>query len=64
MLRAKVDENYRRKEQAKEKTSTSKTQTFFIPNPQDKEETAMPPIFLLSSLPITITESDTQLHVV
>ena len=56
MLRAKEDKNYRRKEQ----TSPPKTQTSFIPNPQEEEEPAMPPIFLKSSLPITV--SDTTLH--
>ena len=52
-----MDKNYRRKEQ----TSPPKTQTSFIPNPQE-EETAMPPIFLQSSLPITVSESDTTSH--
>ena len=54
-----MDKNYTRKKHAKEKTSPQKTQTFFIPNPQEEEETAMPPIFLKSSLPITVSESDT-----
>ena len=58
MLRAKVDKNYRRTEQ----TSPPKTQTSFIPSPQEEEETAMPPIFLKSSLPITVSESDTTSH--
>ena len=60
MLRAKVDKNCRRKEQ----TSLPKTQTSFIPNPQEEEETAVAPIFLQSSLPITVSESDTTSHVV
>ena len=54
-----MDKNYTRKEHAKEKTSPPKAQTSFIPNPQEEEETAMRPIFLQSSLPITISESDT-----
>ena len=60
MLRAKMDKNCRRKEQ----TSLPKTQTSFSPNPQEEEESAMPPIFLQSSLPITVSESDTTSHVI
>ena len=60
-----MDKNYTRKERAKEKTSPPKAQTSFIPNPQEEEEeTAMPPIFLQSSLPITVSERDTPTHIV
>ena len=57
-----MDKNCRRKEQ----TSLPKTQTSFISNPQEEEEeeTAVAPIFLQSSLPITGSESDTTSHVV
>jgi len=50
--RAKVDKIYKKK-----KNTPSKTQTSFIPNPQ--EEAAMASTFLQSSLPITISETDT-----
>ena len=59
-----MDKNYTGKENAKEKTSPPKAQTSFTPNPQEEEETAMPPIFLQSSLPITVSESDTTSHIV
>ena len=48
------------KKKQERKNTPSKTQTSFIPNPQ--EEAAMASTFLQSSLLITISESDTTSH--
>ena len=63
----KVNKKYTRKEQIKEEDLLHKKQTSVIPNPQEEEEeeeNAMHSVFLQSSLPITVSESDTELHVV